>query len=134
MSIFRHMDHGLWVVGCCLWMIGHVGKNRRTFIFWIIAVWSESIFRLSSKNRNSQILLALSNIWTLNFILFSWSTSVGATDVAHATAWRNHVVTYGLTELLHEGLQLELKWLSSVELDEQLMELCSVWLSWTSCI
>ena len=36
------------------------------------------------------------------------------------------MVTYGLTELLHEGLQLELKWLSFVELDEQLMELCSV--------
>jgi len=46
--------------------------------------------------------------------------------VAHAADRRKHVVTYGLTELLHEGLQLELKWLSYVKLDEQLMELRSV--------
>jgi len=32
-SIFRHMDHGLWVAGCYLWMIGHVGKNRCTSFF-----------------------------------------------------------------------------------------------------
>jgi len=31
-----------------------------------------------------------------------------------------------LLELLHAGHQLELMWFSSVELDEQLMELCSV--------
>ena len=32
----------------------------------------------------------------------------------------------GSIELLHDGLQLELKWLSLVELIEELMELCSV--------
>jgi len=32
----------------------------------------------------------------------------------------------GSVELLHAGHQLELMWLSSVVLDEQLMELCSV--------
>ena len=43
-SIFRHMDHGLWVAVCYLWMIGRVGKNRWTSIF---RHWAESIFRLS---------------------------------------------------------------------------------------
>jgi len=32
----------------------------------------------------------------------------------------------GSVELLHAVLQLELMWLSSVELDVELMELCSV--------
>ena len=25
-SIFRHVDHILWVAGCYLWMVGQVGK------------------------------------------------------------------------------------------------------------
>jgi len=47
-------------------------------------------------------------------------------DVAHVADRRNHVVSYVLVELLHGGLQLELNWLSYVELDVELMELCSV--------
>ena len=43
--------------------------------------------------------------------------------MAHATDRRNHVVTYGLTKLLHAGLQLELNWLSLVELEVEFMEL-----------
>ena len=107
-------------------MIGHVGKNRWTSIFG--SQWSDQSLFLDcqAKNRNSQILLALSNIWTLNIILFSWSTSVRATDLAHAADRRNHVVSYVLVELLHGGLQLELMHVSSVELDVELMELCSV--------
>jgi len=42
--------------------------------------------------------------------------------VAHAAEKRNCMVSYVLVELLHGGLQLELKHVSSVEL----MELCSV--------
>jgi len=34
--------------------------------------------------------------------------------------------SYESVELMHVGHQLELMWLSSVELDEQFMELCSV--------
>ena len=50
--------------------------------------------------------------------------------MAHVADRRNHVVSYVLVELLHGGLQLELNWLSSVELDVELdvelVELCSV--------
>jgi len=46
--------------------------------------------------------------------------------VAHVAEKRNHVVSYVLVELLHGGLQLEIMHVSSVELDVELMELCSV--------
>jgi len=107
-------------------MIGHVGKNRWTSIFG--SQWSDQSLFLDcqAKNRNNQILLALSNIWTLSIILLSWCTSVRATDVALAAEKRNHMVSYVLVELLHGGLQLELMHVSSVELDVELMELCSV--------
>jgi len=57
-------------------MIGHVGKNRWTSIFGSQQNDQSLFLDCHAKNRNNQILLALSNIWTLNFILFSWSTSV----------------------------------------------------------
>ena len=89
-------------------MIGHVGKNRWTSIFGSQRSDQSLFLDYQAKNRNSQILLALSNIWTLNIILFSWSTSVRAMDVAHAPEKRNQVVSYVLFELLHAGHQLEL--------------------------
>ena len=46
--------------------------------------------------------------------------------MAHVAEKRNHVVSYVLVELLHGGLQLEIMHVSSVELDVELMELCSV--------
>jgi len=46
--------------------------------------------------------------------------------VAHVADKMNHVVSYVLVELLHGGLQLELMHVGFVELDVELMELCSV--------
>ena len=76
-------------------MIGHVGKNRWTSIFASQRSDQSLFLDCQAKKRNSQILLALSNTWTLNIILFSWSTSVRATDVAHATARRKYIFPMG---------------------------------------
>jgi len=81
-----------------------LGKNIWTSIFGSQQSDQSLFLDCQAKNRNSQILLALSNIWTLNIILLSWSTSVRAMDVAHATDKRNHVVSCVLVELLHGGL------------------------------
>ena len=48
-----------------------------------------------------RILLALDNIWNLNIILSSWSTSVKCIDVAHAADRRNYTIPEGSVELLH---------------------------------
>ena len=46
--------------------------------------------------------------------------------MAHVADKGNHMVCYVLVELLHGGLQLELMHVSYVELDVELMELCSI--------
>ena len=71
-------------------MIDQVGKNRWTSIFDESvsdhSVSDQVYFQTGCQKQKSQILLSHNNIWTINLILFSWSTSVRATDVAHAIA------------------------------------------------
>ena len=58
MSIFRHMDHVYGFTGCCLWMIGQVGKNRWTSIFYQ-SVSDQSLFLdWLSKIEKSNIIIS----------------------------------------------------------------------------
>ena len=98
-------------------MIGHVGKNIWTSIFGSQRSDQSLFLDCQAKNRNSQILLALSNIWTLNIILFSWSTSVRATEVAHASD-RGITLFPRIDGIMHGLLQLGLQWQNFGGVDE----------------
>ena len=62
-------------------MVDQVGKIDEIII---LEYWVKSIYRSSIQKIDAcQLLLALNNNQTLNNNLFSWSTSVQCTDVAH---------------------------------------------------
>ena len=53
-----------------------------------------------SLKQGSQILFTLNNIWTINFSLLSWSTSVQALEVAHASD-RGITLFLGFDGIMH---------------------------------